>query len=222
MINNLILNSQYVVPPIVKNISNYQPPILPPIISSNKVKYKYIDPDGRRLAAGGILFYQKTNQGKGIWLIEEEDDKKNIVYSDFGGKYDYNDGDIIATIAREFREETYNMNEISYKDLKNLDETNHFYIDGYDASPTYLCIVIPIEFFNIQFDVDAIKEARERIIRANNSVPSEWYKTLDVKFLLLKDLPYYKLNNRTFAVLKSLMRNPKNNEVKEFFKDLKL
>jgi hypothetical protein len=172
----------------------------------NCTKYKYHSADGK-IAAGGILFYDKIEGEKGIWVIEELDDiNGSIIYTDFGGKYDYNDGDIIATIAREFREETYNTEEISFKNLKTVSEKNYVYISGYDRKPTYLCIVIDINMFNIKFDSEKIKKERIKISLCNPKIPEFWYKTRDVKFIKLKDIndKKIKLSQRLEAILKVL------------------
>ena len=54
-----------------------------------KKKYRWFDGKGRQLTAGGILPYDDT----GIWVIGEED-KSGITYTDAGGKYQFEDGDI--------------------------------------------------------------------------------------------------------------------------------
>ena len=90
-----------------------------PIHYYDKKNYKFkCFMDDKRLTAGGIFFYEEKNGIKGLWLLKEDDFGKDI-FTDFGGKYDYNDGDIYATISREFREEVYNTQEISYKEIKN-------------------------------------------------------------------------------------------------------
>ncbi len=194
------------------------------------IKYKYHANDGKKLAAGGILFFEETTLGKGIWVILEEED----IYTDFGGKYDHNDGDIFATISREFREETYNTEEILYKDIKNLPDTHHVYIDGYDGQPVYLCVIVHMNQFQIKFDSDAIKIEREKIVEANPTIPEKWYKTLDAKFLLLKDIcdGKYRLSNRLASILNTISNQKEskstlnrflyNEEIKTFFADFKL
>ena len=186
-------------------------------------KYKYTSPDGKKLAAGGVLLFEQTTQGKGIWVIEEEDSVKGIVHTDIGGRYNYDDGDIIATISREFREETYNVHEISFKDLKELPTSHYVYVDGYDKTPSYLCIVAHVNQFNISFNPQKIRESRKKILLANPDVSGEWYKTIDVKFLLLKDIigDRYKLSRRLYVVLQNIA-NLNNQEIRDFFKDFKL
>ncbi len=184
------------------------------------VKYKYHSKDGKRLAAGGILFFEETTRGKGLWLIEEEENGETI-YTDFGGKYDHNDGDIFATISREFREECYNTAEVSYNDIKNIPEDHHVYIDGYDGKPVYLCVICHINQFGIQFDSAEIKRKRREIIDTNPNVPEKWYRTLDVKFVLLRDIKNGKsqLSNRAGAILRNLVENKDqcNPELVAFF-----
>ena len=100
-------------------------------------KCKYFSQDGKKLAAGGIIFFDTIDNTKGLWLIKEEEDE-NFIYTDLGGKYDHNDGDIFATISREFREETYNTSEISYKNTASISKNKYLYINGYDENPVYL------------------------------------------------------------------------------------
>lgn len=188
-------------------------------------KHKYHHPDGKKLAAGGICFFEETTEGKGLWLIEEYDnygDKK--IYTDFGGKYDYNDGDIFATISREFREESYNTVEITYQTIKDTPTDAHVYIDGYDGYPVYMCIVMHINCFGIQFNSDKIKEAREKVVQANPYISEKWYKTRDVKFVLLKDLESgtCQPSNRLAAILNDICEHPEkyNQEIKDFFSNV--
>lgn len=215
-------NRTYMVPP--PPIQRFSKKSIKPQWSNKKVtKYKYNAPDGKKLAAGGILFFEQTTSGKGIWVVEE-DEISSFVYTDFGGKYDHNDGDIFATISREFREETCNTREILYRDIKNLPPVHHVYIDGYDGKPVYLCVVVHMNHFNMTFDSKEIKTEREKIIETNPTIPEKWYRTNDVKFLLLKDISKgkYQLSKRLTAILKSLSTDKGlyTKEIEEFFCDL--
>jgi len=188
-------------------------------------KYKYHADDGKKLAAGGILFFEENTNGKGLWIIEEEENGEPV-YTDFGGKYDHNDGDIFATIGREFREETYNTAEIPYNVIKKISEKHHVYIDGYDGKPVYLCIVSHINNFNIEFQSEQIKNERTAIIQSNPNIPDKWYRTLDVKFVYLKDIESKKceLSNRLYAVLKNIYDSPSNydTEISAFFENFRI
>lgn len=187
------------------------------------LKFRYIDEDGNKISAGGITFYEEKDGVKGIWLTKEEDNDK-IVYTDFGGKYDYNDGDIFATIAREFREETYNTCEISYKQLKNTPKDKFVYIDGYDKTPVYVSIVDKLENYDIVFDSEKVKEQRKKILKSNPTIPEKWYKTLDVEFVTFEDIKGGKklLSDRFKTVLKNICNCPQNynEDIARFFHKL--
>ena len=192
---------------------------------NQRIKCKYYSEDGKKLAAGGIFFMEDTSHGKGIWVIKEEDNDKTI-YTDFGGKYDHNDGNILATISREFREETYNTKEISYKNIISIPQNHHIYIDGYDGEPVYLCIVVNIKNVDINFDSKNICQEREKIIKENPTITSKWYRTIDISFLLLKDISaeYYNLSGRLTSILKNIkyQRGNFSNEIIDFFKELRI
>lgn len=189
------------------------------------MKYKYHAPDGKRLAAGGIFFYEETAEGKGLWLVEEEEVGLQV-YTDFGGKYDHNDGDINATISREFREETYNTVEIPYAAIRRVPETKRVYIEGYDHKPVYVCIISHIDDFGIRFDRESIIRERKTIIFTNPQIPDRWYRTLDVKFVLLKDLMSgkAKVSSRLHAIFTALCERKTEYapEIQKFFESFKV
>lgn len=231
-------NKPYLNPILPTKPGFVAPPRSPPSYKSHKkwgsktsstwqqrkyTKYKFHADDGKKLAAAGILFFEQTTYGKGIWVIEEEENDK-LIYTDFGGKYDHNDGDILATACREFREETYNTQEITYKDIKTLPSTHHVYINGYDGNPVYLCVVMHINQFNITFNSKSIEIEKEKILKANPSIPKNWYRTKDVKFILLKDISNgkYRLSNRLAAILRTIIEtnNQFSQEIENFFSDL--
>src|SRR5271155_5670271 len=59
---------------------------------------------GRHFSAGGILLYD----AQGFYLVGETSNS-GIVYSDIGGRYMPEDGNIWAAIRRELYEETYGV-----------------------------------------------------------------------------------------------------------------
>lgn len=160
------------------------------------------------LTAGGVFFYEERNGVKGLWLVKEYNYGEEE-FTDFGGKYDYNDGDIFATIVREFREETYNTQEIAYKDILSVPSDCHIYINGWDNKPVYMCIPVHINTFKISFDAVAIKKSRERILKTNAKVPSDWYSTRDVCFVPLDDIEkkIVKISNRLKSILREIIRH---------------
>ena len=56
------------------------------------------------IRAGGVLFVKD-----GEYLLQKKSKKNGFQYSDFGGKTDISDKDIIDTIIREVQEETNNQ-----------------------------------------------------------------------------------------------------------------
>lgn len=65
----------------------------------------------KRFTAGGILFYDE----EGIYVVDEARG-----YSDFGGRYAYEDGSIWATIRRELYEETFGGCDLLVKDIEDM------------------------------------------------------------------------------------------------------
>ena len=188
-----------------------------PVHFTDKKNFKYkCFVDDKRLTAGGIFFYEEINGKKGLWLLKEDD------YTDFGGKYDYNDGDIYATISREFREEVLNTQEISYKDIKSIPANHHIYINGYDAHPVYLCVIVHIDRFNIKLDSDLIRTEKQKVLKANPKVPRDWYKTEDVNFVYLDHIQRggVIISRRLRSILTTLTTNLNNysEEIQTFFK----
>jgi len=164
-------------------------------------KLRWTDDQKRNLYAGGILLTDKIDEKEGFWIIAEHDLLNRLVYTDIGGRYDYNDGDIFGTITREFREETYNQTQILYKDVIKSD-LMRIYIKGYNKAPVYLCIVAPIEKLGLNREdlqnID-IQQARNKIIKSNQNIPEKWYRTREFKFISLEDI-----KNDVFLISKRL------------------
>lgn len=179
----------------------------------------------KQLTAGGIFFFDKIGEKKGLWLLREEE-YNGDVYTDFGGKYDYNDGDIFATIIREFREEVYNTEEITYKQLLSTNPSSHIFINGYIDKPVYMCVVIPYNTFPITLDPQKIERERQQVIKRNPRVPPEWYKTRSVEFVHIDDIEREKvhLSNRLKAILKQIRKtiHECSPEIQNFFSDMKI
>ena len=136
-------------------------------------KCRWNDNYGNKLSAGGILFYDD----KGIWTVGEKNSKDEIVYSDPGGKYNYEDCDILKTIVRELSEETYNTIEITRLQLKKVIEENNIspiyvYANG---KATYICYVIPISLMkNIFFDYEKFRIERDVTITHNPQMKTKY------------------------------------------------
>lgn len=186
-----------------------------------KIKFK-CQMNGCRLTAGGIFFYDKVNHIKGLWLLKEKD-KNEEVYTDFGGKYDYNDGDIYATISREFREETFNTEEISYKKIVKVPHDHHIYIKGFDDRPIYLCMAVYKGDYKLKFDQLKLKSEKQKILDRNQFVPPNWYTTISIEFIPLAQLHNVQLSGRFKQILKEVTKNISNysHELQYFFGDFK-
>jgi hypothetical protein len=141
-------------------------------------KFKWCDStSGNLLTAGGILFYDE----EGIWVIGEKD-KNGIVYSDIGGRYTYEDGNIWATIARELREETYGVCEMFAGEIEVLSEKYPpVYINGHENKPTYACLVVPTSTLDLEkrthfsLDPKLFDSRRLKTLSENPDVSQDYY-----------------------------------------------
>jgi hypothetical protein len=169
--------------------------------------------------AGGLLIYDN----EGIFCIKEKK-YDNIVYNDIGGKYQFEDGDIFATIAREFAEETYYCCEVTRRHLVSLlNEPGvvQIYLENPEKKPIYLCLIVPCRLLDIDIssNLDQFKEARCRVLENNPKVPVSYYSSLDmchVSYTYLKEniTDNTKIHFRLSAVLKKWCPN--------FFNECKL
>ena len=152
-------------------------------------KLRWSDDEGRKLYAGGIVLTDTVNEKEGLWTLVEKDNA-GLVHGDIGGRYDFNDGDIYATIAREFREELYNTAEIPYSVLVNLPPETHIYTYGHQLVPVYLCIVTSAESVGLKNKLEKIdvESAKQRVVQQNPEVPSSWYRTIGFKFITFEDI----------------------------------
>lgn len=161
--------------------------------------YKWCDSNsGTTLTAGGILFYD----GEGIWVIGEKD-KNGVVFSDIGGRYNYEDGNIWVTIARELREETYGLCEMFSSEIIELSKNYPpVYVNGHENTPTYICLVVPISALGIDqrkhFTLDPLvyAEKRQKTLEENPDVPPDYYP------LMLTKLKYTELQEESYARLR--------------------
>jgi hypothetical protein len=136
----------------------------------------------RLIHAGGIILYDDN----GFWVIKEFH-KDTFKYSDPGGKYNYCDCNIIATIVREFNEETYYAFPISYSDIYNLIPKNKikFIYTCYNklSNPTYLCIAVHLNDLNIKWDIKQFLKNRELALISNPDVPVKYYSSFDIQYI---------------------------------------
>lgn len=143
-----------------------------------KKKHYFVSTRGRQYAAAGILPHDEN----GFWCAEE---KKGL--SDFGGKYQPEDGDILVTISREFGEEVYHTAEISVSKLQELQAHKKgvpIVIGKFDK-PSYFALVVETKHLEISLNDSEVKKARKRYIQHNPSLsdPESVYQTISVVYV---------------------------------------
>lgn len=153
----------------------------------NSEKYRWDDGQGRHLTAGGILPYDED----GIWVIGEKV-KDEIVYTDIGGKYQYQDGDIYKTVAREFGEELYHSSNITREQVIKISKiSGAMYVNGHKNVPVYICYIVPyglMKSMGVVLNPRLFLENRGEVLRGNPHVPPEKYDSV-----ILKHIPYSNL-----------------------------
>jgi len=163
------------------------------------------------IAAGGIIICDSQIVGRtlkeGIWVLIEKSRKGiGIEYTDIGGKYDWNDCDIYATISREFREELYNTTELPYKTIKQLcQKSTNVRHSFFSSEPRdhltcnqgqilndvyimrkgrYMCLIVDRKALPaVHLSPKDVEIAREITIKNNKWCKSEMYRTLSLYFL---------------------------------------
>lgn len=176
-------------------------------------KYWWKDPLGRDVAAGGILILDEyvidNKSTEGIWVVVEKSRRGiGIEYSDFGGRYHYDDGDIYATISREFREETYNTDEIPYSTVKKLvtsPSDNNKFVYRMNKGK-YVCLVVDRKYLpSLYLNNENVEKARIKVLRENPYISRGAYRSEGVAFLPFSDictLYRNKLSYRLSEILK--------------------
>jgi len=168
-------------------------------------KYRWFDGKGRQLTAGGILPYDD----EGIWVIGERD-KSGLIYTDAGGKYQFEDGDVFKTIARELGEETYHTCEMTRSQVLDLYNTYQpVYVNGHKNRPVYICLVVPTTALpSLEFDETALsakfEKARQEVLKGNPMVPPDHYRSAVIQRLTFKRIGAgeYRLSYRLKRVLR--------------------
>ena len=171
---------------------------------------------GRHFSAGGILLYDT----QGLYLVGETSNS-GVVYSDIGGRYIPEDGNIWATIRRELYEETYGVCDLLTKEV--IQFSKHLPLIVLDSvgsilkgtliesstsvipqsSYSYMCLAVPICSIpegRFDFDDDLYQECRARTI-AESSAPESFYRPVCIKKVLYDDLGGYNLSHRLKAIL---------------------
>lgn len=179
-------------------------------------KYRWHDPQGRQLTAGGILPYDEN----GVWVILEKK-KDNLELSDMGGKYHFEDGDIFCTMAREFCEELYHSVCITRKNVIDfLKKGDMYYILGYNAVPVYAVLLIHVdelEKIDVKLSPELFLERRKKIIEQNPYVPEEYYSSVELKYVKYSELKEY-YEKKQYYISNRLSRIIKNSFVYEKMK----
>jgi len=189
-------------------------------------KFRWSDGQGRQLSAGGILPYDED----GIWVIGEKI-KDEIIYTDIGGKYQYQDGDIYKTVAREFGEELYHSSDMTREQVIEISNTSGpMYVNGHENVPVYICYIVPynvMQSMGIALDPALFLKHRTDVLRGNPGVPREKYESVvlvhinfdrlvemlgkeksPISYRLRGVLKYGSLSQRLFAVPPSPARTP--------------
>lgn len=172
-------------------------------------KFQWRDPTtGHFFSAGGILIYDSD----GIWVIGEKDStsagKGSISYTDMGGKYAYEDGNIFATIARECREETYGLCEIFASTVESLvSKIGSVLVNGHSNKPVYMCLVVSLEelsnnnvFFNL--DPKKFEEKRGKVMQENLDVPESYYSPCLLTKIPFSEISKHRLSYRLKRIVK--------------------
>jgi hypothetical protein len=190
-----------------KGLRNTSPSFIPKGFSaksSPRRKFKWHDPDtGYTLTAGGILFYDD----QGMWLIGEKD-KSGVVYTDIGGRYAYEDGNIWAAIARELREETYGLCEMFVSDVISLAKKYPpVYVNGHGNQPVYVCLTVPLTAVeglpkeHFLLDPQLFDTQRRKTLSENPDVPVDYYSPC-----VLTKLTYDELKDKSYRLSYRLKR----------------
>lgn len=161
---------------------------------SEPTKFTYQDEQGRKLHAGGILFYDD----EGVWVIKEFF-KDSYRLSDPGGKYKFEDCNIFSTICREFCEETYFSCLFTYKDLIHLIDEKKcefvFVCPDKTRTPTYLCILINLNnlpsFILNEETIVRFIQLRNKTLTENSLVPERYYSSFELKHLKYDEISKY-------------------------------
>lgn len=155
-------------------------------------KYRWHDGEGRQLTAGGIIPYDD----EGVWLIGERKGGhlSGVEWTDVGGKYRFEDGDIYQTCAREFSEETYYSSNVTRDVVKSMisESTSHkVYVNGHINKPVYVCFLVHTDTLSshgVSMSREKFLEGRECILKGNPDVPEHFYSSVDLRYFSFEEL----------------------------------
>lgn len=167
---------------------------------STHEKYRWHDPiNNVQLTAAGLLLYDEV----GVWVVGEFE-KGRIVYTDPGGKYNFEDGDIYATVAREFCEETYHSCEITRSKIVELSKKYPpVYVRGHHNFPVYACYVIPLEESGVKMNPVLFNYNRFQVLKNNPKVPQACYKAVALHRISYEELKTASLSYRLGRIISS-------------------
>jgi hypothetical protein len=153
-------------------------------------KFVFHDDNGRKIHAGGLLLYDKT----GIWVIKEYYRNTHKLI-DPGGKYVFQDCDIINTIWREFSEETYFIIDLSPTTLRRMiseKKAEMIYVcPDINNNPTYACLLVDISGLNIPPVEELSKkfnDFRNKALINNPLVPRNYYTSFELCYIPYDEL----------------------------------
>ncbi len=168
------------------------------------------------ISGAGMIPYDEN----GIWLLTEVRNNKKIL-SDAGGRYRFEDIDILGCIAREWNEETYFSSEIRKKDVIELisrKESKYSKVKGDNGRITYVIYFFYVKNMtelgiNIPSNED-FQSLRKSAIQKNRK-NSHQYISTDINYytfdeLILGELEY---NGRLKKVLKNLHKLNSNSKI---------
>ena len=145
---------------------------------------RWKDENGNLIPAAGWIPFNSL----GIWVIAEKWGKKKY-YTDIGGRYRFDDGDIWATIAREFSEETYQSTCLTRDDIISLlPFSRRYLLRDSRGKICYLCCMIPtgqLSLRNKKLDWRKFQERRKEVISTN---PHHTFRICELRFLSYEDL----------------------------------
>ncbi len=196
-----------------------------------RTKYRWMAPDGNQIFGGGILFHDDH----GVLLLSELNDEvkrgqnptnaPRELLSDVGGKYEYSDGDIITTVFRELREETYYNKrfDMTFKEFEQAlkHATEVYILDHKKETPVYKCYMIHVKYLPQVFDKpmcefercinEEIIESLHNILRCNPDVDAKAYRTRGFKYLSWLELGRCDqlLDSRLKAIIRESFEVPK-------------
>lgn len=187
-------------------------------MNNRKEKYRWHDGQGRQLTAGGLLPYDDD----GIWTVSELKNGE-LVETDLGGKYHFDDCDIFQTIAREVSEELYFSSELRRKDVLQISyEIEPVYINGHKNHPVYICFLAHVDLldrFDFKLDVIEFQNQRAKTLYSNPQVPKSYYTSLRLRHIPFSDLKDALQDKNSIRISYRLRRILQFSQFKHLFTD---